>query len=661
METRSPHSTRTLEAMGLDPRLIDALRKFSRHEIALFAPPVAEEEVMDAVGAAAPTLAPGDPETFQRLSVCLALHRLDVPAVSYDEAYLHEEGGGGQSSFAIDGAAIAVGDEPIIDVESARAAALEAVERRGPSHAGVRSLRPRLLLVRANMETSVGLEEIEQFGRDAQRLLTRDPEELLDESMEHGRIAKIFGMMRVSTRGTETPFEPKIDLVYAFPGEWRRTQRTDAALAVRGADLRAAYPGAEVNFTIWGADELISAYERVALSSIGVLKAARLMALPKVESNPNPVTNGRTAFGWIGVAPASSIVDLVIAQDGAPDPRLFYDNVRHYLGADIEDNPGAAGLAQTLRVGEAPEVVLRHNGVTIVARGAEFQRSGDRRDGAADLMLREFQIVNGAQTVFTLCSNQEQIEGAHLPIKVVVTEDERVKDGVVLGANTQSAVDRFDMLARRQELRALQHAFDAAPPGAPEKLWLQRRRAEPFRGRVSPQRIVTPRQLMEGFASAILGIPHRVHDNPLQLLEEVPEKIFNRDHEPTAYLAVGWLIVAGRRWAERRELYWADRLGQNRADAYPARHQFIYALFRMVDEDPEQVELGHGPDTAARFRPLLDVFATRDGAALADLAGVIVREAAAGQSLTPELVRQVGFTDAVRRLTDEARSRIRPG
>lgn len=616
---------------------------------------------MDAIGAGLPALSPGDPETFKRLAVCLALHKLDVPAVSYDEAYLHEEGAADLSPFAIDGAAIAVGDEPIFDIENARAAAVEAVERRGPAHAGVRPLRPRLLLVRAVMDMEVSLEEIEHFGRDAQRLLTRDPDELMEDSVEHGRIAKIFGMMRRVTRGTETAFEPRIDLVYAFPGEWRRSARADTALSVRGADLRAAYPGADVRFRIWGAEELIGAYERVTLSAVGVLRGARLMALPKVQAQaPDGEGVATTAFGWIGVAPAASIVDLVIAQDGAPDPRVFYDNVRHYLGADGEENPGAAGLAQTLIDGDSPEVVLRHNGVTIVARGAEFGRSADKHNGAADLMLREFQIVNGAQTVFTLCALPDHVAGAHLPLKVVVTEDERIKDGVVLGANTQSAVDRFDMLARRPELRALQHAFDAAPPGAPEKLWLQRRRAEPFRGRVSAQRIVTPRQLMEGFAAAILGMPHRVHDNPIQLLDDVPQQIFNRDHEPTAYLAVGWMIVAGRRWAERRDLFWADRIGERRAEAYAARHQYLYALFRLVDEDPETIDLEHGPAAAERFRPLLEVFATRDGAALADLAGVIVREAASGGAPTPEQVRRVGFTDAVRRLTDEARARIRP-
>ena len=329
--------------------------------------------------------------------------------------------------------------------------------------------------------------------------------------------------------------------------------------------------------------------------------------------------------------------------------------MRQYLGDSARHNPGAAGLTQTVLNGEGEEVVLRHNGVTIVARGAEFDED-DR--GMGDLMLREFQIVNGAQTAFTLHGLRDRLQGAFVPLKIVVTEDERVKDGVVLGANTQSAVDRFDMLARRPELRALQHNFAATPLGRPEKLWLQRQRDEPFAGRVNPHRILTPRQLMEGFAATMLGQPHRVHGDPIALLEDIPEKIFHPQHDPAVYLAVGWLIVAARRWAERRDLRWADRIGRLRADAYPARFQFLYALFRLVDPDPDRVSARRAPENADRFHAIAEVFAARDGAALADLAGVVVREAASGKPLSRDLVRRPSFTDAVQRVAEDARGRL---
>ena len=635
------------DARRLDPRLGDALRKFARHEIPLFAAPYGfgDDEEMDDVGDGPILLNPNEPETFQRLAVNLALHRLDVPAVSYEEAFVEDA----EAEFAIDGAAVAVGDEPISDVETARAAALEAAEAVESEVPGARPLRARLMLVRALMADEAPLEEIERFGRDAQRLVTRDPEEIMGRTIDLGRIAMLFSSMREAPRAAEQLFQPQIDLVFIFCGEWRRTPRSDAALAVRLADLRAALPGADIRFQIWGQEELIRAYERVALAATGVLRDVRLMPLPHIESKTGP------ADGWIGYAPADSVARLILAPDGLPDPRLFYDNVRHYLGENARLNPGAAGLTRTIEERENAEVVIRHNGVTIVSRGAELEED---ENGVGDLLLREYQIVNGAQTAFTLHALREKLEGAFVPIKIVVTEDERIKDGVVLGANTQSAVDRFDMLARRPEIRALQQSFDAAPPSAPEKIWLQRRRDEPFRGRVNPHRILSPRHLMEGFAATLLGQPHRVHDNAPLLLDDIPDRIFHPNHEPAAYLAVGWLVVAGRRWAERRDLRWADRIGVGRADAYPARFQFLYALFRLVDSYPDDVEVSQSPQAVARYRRIAEIFAARDGAALADLAGVIVREAAAGKPLSRDLVRRSSFTDAVRMLTDEARARL---
>ncbi|MEO1274510.1 MAG: AIPR family protein, partial [Pseudomonadota bacterium] len=491
----------------MDQRLLDALRKFARNEIDLFATPFGLFEDEDL--AASPTgpliLNPADPQTFQRLAVYLALHRLDVPVVSYDDAFMDDAAG----YMAIDGAALSVGDEPIYDVDTAYAAALDAVEAKGRLVRGRRTLRPRLLLVRAIREEIADAEEIERFGRDAQRLLTSAPDTIGASSIELGRVAALLEAMQdaaadagdsVAENGAgELPgltqaVTPEIDLVFAFGGPWRETEQTRAAVDVLTADLKAAVPAAEVTIRIWGASELISAFERVSLAAVGVLKGAHLLSLPEI--GPRFDGTKRAAAGWIGYAPATAVVGLIQGPDGMPDARLFYDNVRHYLGEDTLKNPGAAGLSRTLELGDGPEVVLRHNGITIVARAAEI----DEQSG--DVMLREYQIVNGAQTAFTLFTHRKRLGEAgqalaHVPIKIVVTEDESIKDGVVLGANTQSAVDRYDMLARRPEMRALQLAFEADAHWSPQKLWLQRRRAEPFRTRVAPIRVLTPRQLME--------------------------------------------------------------------------------------------------------------------------------------------------------------------
>ncbi|MCI4662455.1 MAG: AIPR family protein [Neomegalonema sp.] len=644
----------------MDQRLLDALRKFARNEIELFATPIVNAQADPFVGRAGEqgrlspgALNPADPETFKRLSVYLALHRLDVPTVSYDDAFMDDAEG----YLAIDGAALSVGDEPIYDVDTAHAAASEisAQSQAESDSANARGARPRILLVQATPFESVTREQLETFGQDVQRLFTRDPDAIGAASIELGRVARLIGALRKALVSGGPDCQPQVDIVLTFMGSWQPNERAAGVLQMIRDDLQASVPGAQFRFHVWGAGELVAAFERVALAAVGVLKSAHLLSLPQFKRGPEG--GQQAAAGWIGYAPARSVVSLIEGADKQPDPRLFFDNVRHYLGDDPETNPGAAGLTGTLKQGDAAQLVLRHNGITIVARSAEI----DSHSG--DVMLRDFQVVNGAQTAFTLFANRAMLEEsgpAHVPVKIVVTEDEAIKDGVVLGANTQSAVDRYDMLARRPELRALQLAFEADAHWSPQKLWLQRRRAEPFKTRVAAERVISPRQLLEAYAAVILGLPHRVHDNPAQFLDDVPDRIFAPGHEPNLYMALGWMIVAGRHWAARNHQRWVDRWegGTARSDGYAARHHFLFALFRLVDPNPDALDLERSPAAAARFGKLVSLFAERDAAALTDLAGVIVREAIGGKLITADSARRLTTTEAIRVKTDAARQRL---
>jgi len=205
------------------------------------------------------------------------------------------------------------------------------------------------------------------------------------------------------------------------------------------------------------------------------------------------------------------------------------------------------------------------------------------------IKLDGYQIVNGAQTSHVLHRKRDLLQGVSLPVKVVVTRDESLKDEIIRGANTQSPVDDFDFLSRVPGVRALEAAFRAISAGDPTKLWMQRRRGERLYDRYYEAiRIVTPRQLMEAFASTILGRPHAVHANASDFLQQVKcEEIFHPGHHPAVYQAMGWLVVAGRRWAARSNWRWEARFESGRDGlVYPARFQFFHALWFQIDPGP---------------------------------------------------------------------------
>ena len=109
----------------------------------------------------------------------------------------------------------------------------------------------------------------------------------------------------------------------------------------------------------WQACMLKGSLEKRAVC--GVLRSAKILRLPD-----------DAAEAYIGYVPAQSIVDLIPEDGGRPDERVFLDNVRSFLGSDHKKavmlNPGAVGLTHSLTSGEGREVILRHNGVTIVTR-----------------------------------------------------------------------------------------------------------------------------------------------------------------------------------------------------------------------------------------------------------------------------------------------------
>lgn len=616
----------------MDQTLWAALSRFARGDISVFGP-----EMRDEGGSGHGELDPNDPFTFARFCVYLAVHRLDLPVESYAQAFTE-----GRGELGFDGIVISLAGESLPRLEVIE----ETVEnlllarevigtRQGFDPALVP--QPRVLFVQAKRENVTPMREVDHFGACAERFLSFG-EKAFRALKPNGDVLRwwlTFEAVRRLYRRHDLPFEPEVDLVFAYAGRWTEPEGPEACRAMAEQHLGRVVRPDRVRYRMWGCDELIQAVEWTSKAVSGILKAPSLIPLPN-----------SVAQAYIGYVPASSLVELIPDAGGRPDERVFLDNVRSFLGDEsrkgLSPNPGAVGLKHSLTGGEGGEVILRHNGVTIVARGLEMLDNGD-------LALREFQIVNGAQTSFVLFRNRELLEDVCIPIKVVVTEDEEVKNGVIVGANTQAPVGQYDMLARVKEVRLLHLAFHAVSSAKPEKIWMQRRRREwlPLYAH-NELRFVTPRQLLEGFASALLGIPHRVQNEPGLLLNYVPDRIFSSHHDPAVYRAVAWMVVTGRRWVQASGQGKWGGSGETDSGGYAARHQYLYALRLLVDSEPDPAApvLTRGAKKVQRrFERICTLLAGPEGSRFAQAAGEVVNEVAGDRRLSSLLVRRRDFTD----------------
>ncbi|MBC7833024.1 MAG: hypothetical protein H7Y62_13515, partial [Hyphomicrobium sp.] len=263
----------------------------------------------------------------------------------------------------------------------------------------------------------------------------------------------------------------------------------------------------------------------------------------------------------------------------------------------------------------------------------------------------------GLQSCHALFEFDGRLDGVSVPLKVFATHDEALKDALILASNTQQAFGEYDMLSRKRELRNLQPDFEINTVRS-SQLWLRLKPAEPPRGIHS--RNLTPRQLLDGFIASYLGQPHTVHtgaERGRALLDA--GKVFAADHEPNSYRALGWLIVRGRLWAKASGRWawqdYADRDTRN-PNAYPARHQFTYALWRLCADDPDDVDLDRSPVANRRFQRIVDLLRDdRIGLTLAQLAGQAVQDACGGARLTQQLARTAPFTADVREAATKRR------
>lgn len=622
----------------MDQALWAALCRFARGDNTVFGPDMGTEE-----GGAHAELDPNDPLTFARFCVYLAVHRLDLPVESFAQAFTE-----GRGELGFDGIVVSLGGEalPRLEVlEEAVENILQAREVTG-GREGLnlgRVPQPRVLFVQAKRENVTPMREVDHFGASAERFVAFREEEfraLAPNEQVLNWWLTFDGVRQVFLRHG-LAFEPEVDLVFAYAGRWTEPDGPEASRAMAERHLGHVTGPERVRYRMWGCDELVQAVEWTSKAVSGVLKSAALIQLP----------NG-AAQAYIGFVPATSLVGLIPDVNGRPDDRVFLDNVRSFLGDEEEKglspNPGAVGLKHSLTEGEGGEVVLRHNGVTIVARGMEVLANGD-------LALREFQIVNGAQTSWVLFRNRDMLDGVHVPIKVVITEDEDVKNGVIVGANTQAPVGQYDMLSRVKEVRLLHQAFNAISGTRPEKIWLQRRRREwvPLSA-YTELRFVTPRQLLEGFAAAFFGIPHRVLNEPGLLLQYVPGRIFSAGHDPSVYRAVGWMVVTGRRWAQANgEGKWGGT-GERDPGGYVARHQYVFALRLLVDSDPgplgEAMLVRNSKQVVRRFERICSLLAGPHGPQFGQAAGEVVQQVMGDRRINSAMARRREFTDQVHQL-----------
>ena len=261
---------------------------------------------------------------------------------------------------------------------------------------------------------------------------------------------------------------------------------------------------------------------------------------------------------YIGFIPFLEFKKLITDEDGNRLKSLFNDNLRDFLGLD---NPVNAGIQSTLTSKKFNEFSLLNNGVTVIAE-ANLGKGNT-------MVLENYQIVNGCQTSNVLyeCKNIDGIDAVLIPLKIVVTNNDVLRDEIILTTNSQSKFTEDQLFAITEFQKTLEDYY--ASLRSVDGMYYERRTNQYRSLGISMSNIVEIREQLKVFMAMFYEVPHAVAGNIGKIVKKEQNKFFKKEHSPLPYY-IGGIITK----------LWDKLLSEN--ESYKLYNKFRYHIFMCV-------------------------------------------------------------------------------
>lgn len=160
--------------------------------------------------------------------------------------------------------------------------------------------------------------------------------------------------------------------------------------------------------------------------------------------------------GVVANVDAESYIKMISTEDGENIKRhLFDENIRGFLGIDGGYNQQIFNSSIS---NENHLFWYLNNGITIIAKDFSYQKIR-----GAKLHIEDFQIVNGAQTSFSLFEaykkHPEKISDVVLLIKVFASSRDDVSSQIAIATNSQARISSRDLKANDILQKRISTAF----------------------------------------------------------------------------------------------------------------------------------------------------------------------------------------------------------
>lgn len=228
---------------------------------------------------------------------------------------------------------------------------------------------------------------------------------------------------------------------------------------------------------------------------------------------------------YIGILEFNEFIKLVQDEDGKVISSVFYDNVRAFQG---KDNLVNQKIKETLEGKKFDKFPILNNGITIVAKALQVVSN--------KFTLKDYSIVNGCQTSHILyeSKNIKGIEKTNIPVRIIVTDDEELRNDVIRSTNNQTQVKPEELEALSDFQKIIEQYYLTTKDD--NKLFYERR-SKQFTNNptIIKARIITIPIQIKSFAAMFLEEPHLVSRFYGRVMKYLGNKIFSKEHRPIPY------------------------------------------------------------------------------------------------------------------------------
>ena len=312
-----------------------------------------------------------------------------------------------------------------------------------------------------------------------------------------------------------TESNPQLSMYYVTTGKWVGDKTLQKIIDRNKKELKDLNIFSDIKFVPCGAAEIQTLYKNTKNLLSTKFKFEKYIVMFGDEDSES--------IGYSGVIPFREYRKIIM-NDGDSLKPVFDDNIRDFLG---NKNPINKAIFDTLQDLDVNSFCMLNNGITIIANKVTLT--------GTTAVLTDYQIVNGCQTSHVLYENRnlDGVDDLLIPIKVIGTTDEDIRNNITKATNSQTSIKPEQLEALSDFQKNLETYYSTY--GENERLYYERRTGQYRLESIPKTKIVNIPQQIKSVSAMFLNNPHGVSGNYGAIVKKVGNKIFNVNDKMILY------------------------------------------------------------------------------------------------------------------------------